>query len=53
MAKFTVTCKIREEIEVEAIDEEEAIAIAQNIDASEFCLIDADWTAEPVDSNEG
>lgn len=52
MTKFTVTCKIREEIEIEAADEDEAIVIAQNIDASEFCLIDADWSAEPTDGTD-
>ena len=54
MAKFTVTAYVREEIEVEADDEEEAVLLAQNREANEFTFIDAQWSAEPtVDPVEG
>ena len=45
MPKFIVWCEVKETIEVEADDEEQAIEIAQNASQEEFTYVDTDWTA--------
>lgn len=50
--KFAVQRKSTDEVVVEAASEEEALAIAQELDAAHFAPCDTDWEVYPANTDE-